>query len=81
MRCKLLLPVFVALFLTGCFATTPQVIKSLPPVELLQDCATSEVDKTTNGGLAQGILDLRKDIKVCNNDKAALRDWAEKEVK
>ena len=63
--------------LTGCGGTL--TVKVLPPIELLQDCPESSIDVRTNGGLAAAVPILRHDLKVCNLDKKALREWAEEE--
>jgi hypothetical protein len=60
----------LAITLGGC-ASVPAV-----PYEALADCPAPLVDKTTNGGLAKGVADLRLALKLCNNDKAILREWA-----
>lgn len=64
--------------LAGC-ASAPTVTKMLPPVDLLQDCGPVIELHATNGDLAGTILDYRKALHLCNNDKAALREWANKE--
>jgi len=73
MLSKLLLPVCL---LAGCASPVPQVIRILPPAELIQDCPVPQVKLRTNGDMANHIVDLRSALKSCNNDKAALRDWA-----
>jgi hypothetical protein len=60
--------------LTGC--STTKVLRELPPPELLRDCLAPIVDISTNGGLAQGLLNYDDALKRCNLDKEALRDWA-----
>lgn len=62
-------------FLTAC--TAPQIVRELPPPELLRDCPAPLVDITTNGGLALGLLSYHDALARCNIDKKALRDWAE----
>jgi len=66
-----------ALALSGCFATPGPVVREKPPANLLADCPMPTVYLTHNGGLAQGIGRLRDSIKNCNDDKKALREWAE----
>ena len=73
MLSRLLLPVCL---LAGCASPSPQVIRMLPPVELIQDCSVPQMQVRTNGDMAVHIVDLRSALKSCNNDKAALRDWA-----
>lgn len=67
----------LALLLAGCAHTqAPQVIREVPPAALLEDCATPQAQLRTNGDLADHILALRFALRECNNDKAALREWA-----
>lgn len=68
--------VLAMLVLTGCATTT---VKVLPPVDLLAECPHPIVSTATNGDLAKAIPAYRKALTLCNNDKAALREWAEKE--
>lgn len=60
--------------LTGCASKPPIPVI---PVEALQDCPEPLIDKTTNGGLAKGVTDLRLALRQCNNDKLILREWAQ----
>lgn len=48
----------------------------LPPAELLADCQEPAARLSTNGLLARYALDLRTALRGCNDDKAALREWA-----
>jgi hypothetical protein len=48
----------------------------LPPAELLADCQEPAASVSTNGLLAKYALDLRTALRSCNDDKAALREWA-----
>jgi hypothetical protein len=64
--------------LTGC-AAVPTVTRDLPPAFLMEDCPEPEATVSTNAELAAWILSLRHSLRKCNNDKAALRDWAEQE--
>ena len=64
--------------LSGCAALSPTVLKLMPPAELLQACPSPEYPVGTNGQLAAGILAERNALALCNNDKAALREWADK---
>ncbi len=67
----------LALVLAGCAHTQPpQVIRELPPAALLEDCPVPVADLATNGALVDHILSLRYALRECNNDKAALREWA-----
>lgn len=72
----MLLKLLPLLLVVGCATPVPQVVRILPPAELLQDCPVPQVQLRTNGDMANHIMDLRSALKVCNNDKAALRDWA-----
>jgi hypothetical protein len=49
----------------------------LPPAALLEDCPEPVAEVRTNGDLARLALDLKLALALCNNDKAALRAWAE----
>ena len=71
----LLLAGLCVALLTGC--ATPQIVRELPPPELLRECPAPAVDLRTNGGLALGLLSYHDALKRCNIDKKALRDWAE----
>jgi hypothetical protein len=64
----------VALLLTLLLAACAQF--QLPPAELLADCQEPAARVTTNGLLARYALDLRTALRSCNDDKAALREWA-----
>lgn len=70
-RCASLLAV---LALVGCASTQPV---GLPPAALLEDCPEPVAEVRTNGDLARLALDLKLALALCNNDKAALRAWAE----
>lgn len=61
--------------LTGC-ASVPSVQKLKPPELLLADCQVPTIVANTNGDLARSAQDLRYALVLCNNDKAALREWA-----
>lgn len=62
--------ILLVLLLTAC----AQV--QLPPAELLADCREPSATVSTNGLLAKYALDLRTALRSCNDDKAALREWA-----
>lgn len=70
--------IIATLFLVGCATVAPQVVKLLPPAELLADCKDIPDKPTTNGALAKQRDDLKASIKECNADKKALREWAER---
>lgn len=61
----------------GCATSPPQYVRELPPEVLMLDCPAPEYDKATNLGLARGITTYHWALAACNNDKAALRQWAE----
>jgi len=65
--------------LPGCalFERRVTTVKMLPPVELTQDCPSPDGKPKTNGDLARYAQDLKGSLALCNNDKAALRAWAE----
>lgn len=65
-----------ALLATGC-ATAPQVpLVMAPPAVLLQDCLVPPPNVKTNEDLLQWALSMRSELRKCNIDKAALREWA-----
>lgn len=64
------------LLMASCATVAPKSVKVTPPMTFMVDCPEPEVDTATNGGLAKGITDLRGALRLCNNDKAALREWA-----
>lgn len=57
-------------------AASPVVIKVYPPDSLIQDCTVGEYDRTTNGGLAKGLMAYERALVACNADKEALRAWS-----
>ena len=67
-----LISLLIPCLLVGCVTAPPAI-----PYEALQDCPEPVVDKTTNGGLAKGVTDLRLALRLCNKDKLILREWAE----
>lgn len=78
LKFKLLLTGLLALFLMGCATRSkPLVIvqHNSPPAWLMADCLIPEGDPTTNGELAEDNLALLNALGVCNDDKAALREW------
>lgn len=62
-----------ALALAGC--TTVPVIQA-PPEHLMQDCPIPAVQAEKNGDLPKTILAFKAALRSCNDDKAALREWA-----
>lgn len=65
--------VLLAALLSASCAGTQYV---LPPAELLAECQEPPAQVSTNGLLARYALDLRAALRGCNDDKAALREWA-----
>lgn len=72
MRCASLLAL---VFLTGCATLPWEVTKVHPPAALLEPCPAPEWRVATNGELARTLLDYRQALRLCNNDKEALRLW------
>ena len=68
---------FVLAALTGCASSTYTPVKAYPPADLVQDCSVTGYELNTNADLAKAIISLRGDLRVCNNDKKALRLWME----
>ena len=73
MRCLALL---FAVLLTGCAGT---VVKQYPPQELLADCYAQGLKFETNEDVAISAVRLAGALKLCNIDKAKLREWSVKE--
>lgn len=69
---RFLYVIFAAAALAGCATGAHRY----PPEELMRDCPRPKVDVTANAGLAEGILDYDEALRLCNKDKAALREWA-----
>jgi len=65
-----------ALLCASCATVAPKVERLTPPIELLRECPSPEYDKTTNGGLANGLERFKAALGLCNADKAALREWS-----
>lgn len=62
------------LAITGC--TTIKYVREVPPGHLLLDCPAPEKRLGTNGDLARTLQGFDWALTYCNNDKAALREWA-----
>ena len=62
-----------------CACSLNPVERIKPPDLLLQDCYAPDFAGETYGDLVLHVVELREAIGLCNNDKAALRQWAEKE--
>ena len=65
---------FLMTSLSACVTTRPLGI----PTELLEDCPETPIPVQVNGDLIRKVRSLRVDLKNCNADKKALRDWASK---
>lgn len=77
MPLKLLGTGLLALMLTGCGSIRPPEVRVLtPPGALLEDCKYTETPLNTNADLARAYLGLRNALDLCNDDKAALREWS-----
>lgn len=68
------LPFLVLLALAGC--ATKYAQQTLPPEHLLLPCPVPAVQAETNGALARTVLAFKRALQDCNDDKAALREWA-----
>ena len=66
------------LWTAGC-ATAPMPQRDLPPLALLEPCEEPVAVLSTNQALVEYTLALRTALRLCNNDKEALRDWASQE--
>jgi hypothetical protein len=64
------------LLVASCATVTPS---GAPPWALLEDCHEPQAQLRTNGDLLPHIRALRGALRSCNDDKKALRDWAEKQ--
>lgn len=79
LKFKLLLTGLLASSLMGCAtrSAAPVIVQhSLPDARLLADCPVPVIDPSTNAELADGALALLDSLAGCNDDKAALREWA-----
>lgn len=72
--CSACLAILAAL-LTGC--SSMQIVRELPPPDLLSDCPIVVERLRTNGDLVNTILAYRTALSTCTADKASLREWAE----
>lgn len=65
-------------FLSACGTTKTITVATpvLPPAQYLQECVAQLVPIRTNGDLAINYQALKRALKLCNADKAALRAWA-----
>lgn len=78
-RCRGLLWAPAALLvglLTAC--STVQMVRELPPADLMADCPVPILEYKVNGDLAKGLVAWRNALANCNTDKESLREWASK---
>lgn len=80
MLSKTILTGLLAVSLTACgtlSAPPPQIVRNLPPAELLADCPTPpRPNDRTNAALAGWLRAYDDALSACNADKATLREWA-----
>lgn len=69
-------PFLVLLAMAGCASTHAIKVQHIYPEQLFLDCPTPSVEARTNGELARTLMDFRSALQTCNDDKAALREWA-----
>lgn len=77
---KTILTGLLAVSLTACgtlSAPPPQIVRNLPPAELLADCPVPvKPSDRSNAALAQWLRAYDSSLESCNADKASLREWA-----
>jgi hypothetical protein len=64
----------LCLTIYGCCSS--EVIRLKPPDVLLQPCQASGFTGQTYGDLVHYSIGLRETLELCNQDKAAIRQWA-----
>lgn len=79
MRCASPLLVTLAATLSACGILPHTPSPATPPWALLEDCPEPRVTVNTNGDLVRHTRAMRDALRSCNDDKAALREWAEKQ--
>lgn len=67
------------LMLSGCNSLPVRVQAPVaPPVQYMQECTEPvRPAELTNGLLVRYAKDVRDTLRICNQDKASLREWAE----
>lgn len=70
------LTLILALSLTGCSTIVTKTVRETPPTPLLAVCQEPKGPITTNRELAEAFLAMRQALRSCNNQLAALREWA-----
>lgn len=80
MLSKTILSGLLVVSLTACGTLStpaPQIVRNLPPAELLADCPVPpRPNDRTNGALGSWLLAYHNALQACNADKATLREWA-----
>lgn len=61
---------------TGC-STLPPGAQQPVPDQWLLECKAQEREIRVNGDLGHRILDYKEALRLCNNDKAAIREWSD----
>lgn len=72
-----LLAMALAALLAACGATTGPLV---PPAHLMADCPAPALSVATNGQMAATLNAYRWALAACNDDKAALRAWADDDL-
>jgi hypothetical protein len=75
---KRLAVALLATLMAGCGVLSPPPAAT-PPWALMEDCPEPQAQVKTNGDLVRHIRALRDALRSCNDDKAALRSWADKQ--
>ena len=63
------------LLMASCAQVSP--LTAVPPAGLLGPCTAPSRALNTNADLVRHILDLRGALQSCDDDKTALREWAQ----
>jgi hypothetical protein len=59
-----------------CACSSIQIERVKPPAVLLEPCPVEVFAGETYGDLILHTVALRESLRLCNNDKAALKKWA-----
>lgn len=78
-RIVMLCAILIATLWTAGCATAPVPQRDLPPLALLEPCEEPVAVLDTNDALVKYTLALRTALRLCNNDKESLRDWAKED--
>lgn len=68
----------LVLLLAACAQAPLKTLRELPPSGLAANCDAPVTRVATNGQMAETLLAYKHALAMCNNDKAALREWMEK---